>query len=131
MFEAGRAAAGHSARRWQAISGVLVVALTVSLAGWSWVAGGPGPRSGGEGPVSSWAVVSDADAGRPEDHPPAVASRPHYLALRDRVLAEGVDALPTAKGRTTPVPDTWAEDLFPDMPPAWRPSIGAGQRERS
>ena len=90
MFKAGRASAGH-VHLWQGVSGVfamlLVCSLTIRMA----------PLKTAP-PIMTMEVASNQWHMPPEVSPPGPMNSQAYINVRCRVLEQGLDALPEARG---------------------------------
>ena len=96
LFEAGRRVGRRSARRWQGVCAVLVLCLGGGLfsqatAPQTRPATQVAEQTGSETESSADPQVQTFASADPD---PGQRAQPHYLHLRDAVLARGMDALP-------------------------------------
>jgi len=117
MFRAGRAAAG--AGFCLRIGTTVAVALLAALAGAGgmWLASPPSADRAGRVSVATpvLRVVELAPAAGATVRPARAPSSGEYLALRNRVLVDGADALPGLSPGSGPPPHDSAGDIWRDL----------------
>jgi len=101
MFRAGQAAGRRGRGRWQAATAGLAAALVLAMTLSTWRAGEPPAMP----PMPGGPVIVHQMPSADEIPSPAAVPGVAYLRLRDAVLDEGLDALPTVKSaeQATPV----------------------------
>lgn len=100
MYEAGRAAARQAARPWQAMTGLLLVALIGAVIV-PLMTESPDRVAGAERSVPQVPTMELGHA-KPLPQTPETTGMLVYVDLRRRVLQEGVDALPTTSAQHSP-----------------------------